>query len=140
MTHRSLFAAIACIALTPLASCSPITEEMRQARKFDVKVTVDKTVDPMRIRFDLYRTPYADDQDHRLPVYEQIRLGMRKFATEQLAERGLCPHGFRGPDSVAGSSNDMQHKFFHVTCLPALVKASAPATEAEAKPSSPASK
>jgi hypothetical protein len=130
MRRGTLLAVIGIAALSPLASCSPITEEIRQARKFDIKVTVDKTMEPMRIRFDLYRTPYAEEQDSRLSMRERIRLGMRKFAAEQLAERGLCPHGFRGPDSVAASSNDLEHIFFHVTCLPAPAKSAETTTEA----------
>jgi len=119
MTRFSLLVLILIAVEMPLASCSAITEAMRKARKFDVKVTLDNQISPNKIRFDLYRTPYADEQDQRLTVYEQIRLGMRRFAAEQLDLRGLCLHGFTGPDSVGGSDNDMQHKFFIVSCLPA---------------------
>ena len=122
MTRVILLTTLVCVALSPMASCSPITEEYRAARKFDVKVTLDDPNNPTRVRFDLYRTPYANDQDQRLSVYEQIRLGMRRFAAEQLLERGLCPYGFSGPDRVGGSADDMQHKFFTVTCLSPLSK------------------
>ena len=114
-----LCAVATCIALVPpILSCSTISAETRAARKFDVKITPEDPANPKRIRFDLYRTPYADVQDQRLPVHEQIRLGMRRFAIEQLAERGYCPHGFKGPDRVLVPERDIFHRFFFVDCLP----------------------
>jgi hypothetical protein len=114
----ALSALVICIHSILLASCSTITEETQKAREMDVKVTLDDPKNPGRISFVLYRTPYASEQDPRLDMGERIRLGMRKFAGEQLAERGLCPHGFSGPDIVLAHPNDRRMVTFHVICLP----------------------
>ena len=95
-----------------------MSNEVRAERGMDVVITPDDPANPKWIRFDLYRTPYAEEQDPRLSVYERIRLGMRKFASEQLASRSLCTHGFNGPSHVYVPENDIEHRFFHVECLP----------------------
>ncbi len=100
-----------------LSACSTLTSAEREARRLVVKVTPDDDINPRTIRFDLYRTPYVDEQDQRLPVHEQIRLGMRRFAAEQLMLRGWCKNGFEGPKRVYVPEDDIQHSFFHVECL-----------------------
>ena len=115
----NLRVAAACIALaTPIVSCTGLSEEALAARKNYLKTTPDDPANPKRIRFDLYDTPYADIQDPKLIVYERIRLGMRRFAGEQLAARGYCPYGFSGPDRVLVPERDIGHRFFFVDCLP----------------------
>ena len=101
-----------------VVSCSSVTFAEQAARRTDVKITANDPNNPTSYRFELYRTPYADEQDPQLPVNTQIKLGMRRFAEEQVLERRLCPHGFSGPAIVSGSSKDRYYYFFHIYCLP----------------------
>ena len=101
-----------------VVSCSSVTFAEQAARRTDVKITANDPNNPTRYRFELYDTPCAHEQDRRLPVHTRITLGMRRFAEEQLKERGLCPHGFIGPEIVSGSSKDRYYHAFSVDCLP----------------------
>src|SRR5690349_16331751 len=65
------------------------------------------TVDPANakvIRFVVNGDPglakYPAIQAMSIPVHEKIREGMRRYAADVLAERGLCPKGFVGPEVV----------------------------------------
>ena len=74
MSSRACMFAL-CIALRSyMTSCSTISNESRAGRRMEVKITPDDSTNPKRVRFDLYRTPYANEQEQRLSVYERIRL------------------------------------------------------------------
>jgi hypothetical protein len=104
-----------------LLSCAMNQLSVRPAKEKFSRITPDNTERPERIRFDLDWTPYAHAQDATLSSNERIRLGMRRYAQEQLELHGYCPYGFHGPDLVLGRRLSEQYYFF-VVCLPAPEK------------------
>jgi hypothetical protein len=118
-----------------LGSCAAASDSSLNA-PMTVKMTPNHPTEPTRIRFDVTNSSHADQQDQRLPVHEQIRLGMRQLASERLPEKGYCQHGFKGPDLVLGKKMSANW-FFFVDCLPAPAKASAPTKDVEPKPPPP---
>jgi len=77
--------------------------------------------DPGHFRFYVFGDPGLKldptIEQMNIPVYEKIRLGMRRYAEAELAKRGLCPRGFRGPDVVRAPERATMHSFFFVECL-----------------------
>lgn len=121
MPIKKMYSAFSLILLTSLASCAVANDHIEAKQKLIVKISPDDPSNPKRIRFDVDSTPYASQQDPRLTMNERIRLGMRRLAAEQLAERGYCPHGFNGPDLVLGRKM-AGASFFFVDCLPPTAK------------------
>jgi hypothetical protein len=116
---------------TSMASCA-VTGDGSSRVPMTVKMTPNHATEPTRIRFDVNSTPYVAVQDERLPMHEKIKLGMRQLATERLAAKGYCPHGFRGPELVL-CKKALPDCFFFVDCLAAPAKSAEPITEAEPK-------
>jgi hypothetical protein len=89
--------------------------------RFETRITPGFGGNPNRIRFDVYGDPYSPAQpgseEASQPVHEQIRLGMRRYAAIKLAEAGLCPKGFKGPDFVLSEHSNRLSRFFFIDCL-----------------------
>lgn len=83
-------------------------------------VTVDP-LQPTRVRFLVHGDPglkkYPEIQALSLPMHEKIREGMRRHAGDLLAERGLCPKGFVGPDLVWANERSRLTRQFFVDCV-----------------------
>jgi hypothetical protein len=83
-------------------------------------VTVDPS-QPARVRFVVHGDPglekYPEVRALSLPAHEKIREGMRRHAADLLAERGLCPKGFLGPDLVWAYERSRSTSQFFVDCV-----------------------
>jgi hypothetical protein len=86
----------------------------------DNKMVLDDIGKPKKIRFVSVARPLipSPQQDKSLPVTERIRLETRRYAEYELRNRGLCPNGFIGPDSVIGNESDRRLRIFTIECLP----------------------
>ena len=86
---------------------------------FETQVTQLQAT-PAKYRFDVYGDPglKLDPAIRKtaLPVHERIRLGMRRYAEDEVAKRGLCQDGFTGPDIVIGQKMSPK-SFFFIECL-----------------------
>jgi hypothetical protein len=107
----TLLVALGCAVQSPVAKNG----------RFETRITPAAGGDPNRIRFDVYGDPYAParpgSDEARQPVHEQIRLGMRRYAAIKLADAGLCPNGFKGPEFVLSEYSNRLARFFFVDCL-----------------------
>lgn len=76
---------------------------------------------PGRIRFVVHGDPglarYPEIDQLRLPTHEKIREGMRRFAADELRDRGWCATGFSGPEVVLGYETERLTRRFYVDCL-----------------------
>ena len=83
-------------------------------------ITVEEG-NPKRIRFVVHGDPglsrYPEITRLPLPVHEQIREGMRRYAADELRNRNWCPNGFAGPALVAVYEVDRMTRRFYVDCL-----------------------
>jgi hypothetical protein len=83
-------------------------------------ITVDEN-NPKRIRFVVHGDPglrrYAEINNLPLPMHEKIREGMRRYAADELRDRGWCPNGFTGPEIVWASESSRLTRRFFVDCL-----------------------
>lgn len=99
-----------------MAGCS--TDPSRRPVPESVTIDPDK---PKRVRFVVHGDPglrkYPEILALPLAASERIREGMRRHAADLLAERGLCPHGFTGPDIVWAYEYARQTTHFFVECL-----------------------
>ena len=112
MRHRHLFVALT--ATTIVIGCAgPIV------LPFETQVT-QLQANPAKYRFDVYGDPGLKldptIQKSALPVHDRIRLGMRRYAEDEVPKRGLCQHGFKGPDLVLAQKVSPK-SFFFIECL-----------------------
>jgi len=83
-------------------------------------VTAD-AANPNRVRFVVHGDPglrkYPEVMALALPVHEKIREGMLRHAADLLAERGLCPRGFVGPEVILAREDARLTRRFWVDCV-----------------------
>ena len=83
----------------------------------EVIVLPDVAVDPKSVRIDAPTALLMDlPGAQRLPVTGQLRLSTRALAAGELALRGYCPHGFKGPAGIEFSP-DRSRATYRVHCL-----------------------
>src|ERR1700754_1957260 len=111
--NRAIGLAIACGA-SSLVGCA-----ISEPKPFETRITRVSTT-PDKYRFDVFGDPglELDPSINQLsvPAHEKIRLGMRRYAEVEMANRSLCPHGFDGPEMVLAPERERLHRFFFVQC------------------------
>lgn len=113
------------VVLATLAVASALVASGCATRGSDVPIPETVTVDlsnTNRVRFVVHGDPglkkYPEINALAMPMHDKIREAMRRHAADLLVERGLCPHGFVGPEAVLASENARLTSRFWVECLP----------------------
>lgn len=103
------------IAAILTGACAPLPEARHDSGE-QVRVAADEPVNPRRVRFDVPTAMLMGiPGQYELPMTGQARIATQAIASEALAARGYCPHGFTGPEGIR-FSEDRSRGVFVVSC------------------------
>jgi hypothetical protein len=103
-----------------MAGCAGVGAEQAAPFYPETLVMPDSASNPRRIRFEVkaaFPPSTPEIEASHLPGHKKVALAWRRFAEIELKKRGLCPHGFAGPE-VAFVRKPKYETWFDVECLP----------------------